>query len=336
MRLVLEQIGYGILAGVLAGVLAAGIVVVAAGRGLVDHSWLQVVPLAAAGLAFGIADPIGGSGFIAAFVGGFVFGALRRRRGEVANLIEEVGEVFGAVTFIVFGAVLLGPVLGMVTWSVALYVVLSLTIVRMLPVAAAMIGTGARRPTVAFLGWFGPRGLASIVFAVLVIEEGGLPHDDLILLTTYVAIGLSVLAHGVTAAPWPTATPPGSSRIRGTRCRASRAPRWRTFAGDAPASTQASVAKSERQQGDDRETDAGGGEQAGESIGKLRPTPGCERSVHRPPADIAEPDECETEQRETDPEYDIWPVRAARQPRYEFPHADADGECGEAASPPRR
>jgi sodium/hydrogen antiporter len=202
IRLVLEQIGYGILAGVLAGVLAAGIVVIAGGRGFVDHSWLQVVPLAAAGLAFGIADPIGGSGFIAAFVGGFVFGALRRRSGgEVANLIEEVGEVFGAVTFIVFGAVLLGPVLGAVTWSVALYVVLSLTIIRMLPVAVAMIGTGARRPTVAFLGWFGPRGLASIVFAVLVIEEGGLPHDDLILLTIYVAIGLSVLAHGLTAAP---------------------------------------------------------------------------------------------------------------------------------------
>jgi sodium/hydrogen antiporter len=201
-RLVLEQIGYGILAGVLAGILAAGIVLVAAGRGFVDHSWLQVVPLASAGLAFGIADPIGGSGFIAAFVGGFVFGALRRRSGgEVANLIEEVGEVFGAVTFIVFGAVLLGPVLGAVTWSVALYVVLSLTIIRMLPVAVAMIGTGARRPTVAFLGWFGPRGLASIVFAVLVIEEGGLPHDDLILLTIYVAIGLSVLAHGLTAAP---------------------------------------------------------------------------------------------------------------------------------------
>jgi NhaP-type Na+/H+ or K+/H+ antiporter len=202
VRLALEQIGYGILAGVLAGVVAACIVVIAGRRGLVGHSWLQVVPLAAAGLAFGIADPIGGSGFIAAFVGGFVFGALRRRiGGEVAHLIEEVGEVLTAVTFVVFGAVLLGPVLGDVTWSIALYVVLSLTIVRILPVALAMIGTGARRPTVAFLGWFGPRGLASIVFAVLVIEEGGLPHDDLILVTTYVAIGLSVLAHGLTAAP---------------------------------------------------------------------------------------------------------------------------------------
>jgi len=202
VRLVLEQIGYGVLAGMLAGFAAALVVGVAGRRGYVGGSWLQVVPLAGAGLAFGIADPIGGSGFIAAFVGGFVFGALRRGSGgEVGHLIEEVGEVFNAVTFIVFGAVLLGPVLGEVTWSVALYAVLSLTVVRMLPVAIALIGTGARKQTVAFLGWFGPRGLASIVFAVLVVEEGGLPHDDLILVTTYLAIGLSVFAHGLTAAP---------------------------------------------------------------------------------------------------------------------------------------
>ena len=105
------------------------------------------------------------------------------------------------MTFIVFGAVLLGPVLGDVTWSVALYAVLSLTVVRLIPVAISLIGTDARKPSVAFLGWFGPRGLASIVFAVLVLEEGGLPHDGLILTTTYLTIGLSVLAHGLTAAP---------------------------------------------------------------------------------------------------------------------------------------
>jgi NhaP-type Na+/H+ or K+/H+ antiporter len=233
IRLVFEQIGYGILAGVLAGIVAACVVVVAGRHGHLGGAWLQVVPLAGAGFAFGIADPIGGSGFIAAFVGGFVFGAIRRRSGgEVAHLIEELGEVLNAVTFIVFGAVLLGPVLGDVTWSVALYAVLSLTVVRLLPVAISMIGTGARRPTLAFLGWFGPRGLASIVFAILVLEEGGLPHDDLILVTTYVAIGLSVVAHGLTAAPlanryaaWyeshPRAALPGleSSEVRDVRWR---------------------------------------------------------------------------------------------------------------------
>ena len=237
VRLVLEQIGYGILAGVVAGLAAAFVVVVAGRHDLVGQSWLQVVPLAAAGLAFGIADPIGGSGFIAAFVGGFVFGALRRRiGGEVEHLTEELGEVLSAVTFIVFGAVLLGPALGDVTWPIALYVVLSLTIVRMLPVAAALIGTGARRPTVAFLGWFGPRGLASIVFAVLVIEEGGLPHDHLILVTIYAAIGLSVLAHGLTAAPladryaaWFESHPrEGLPSIEGTEVQAVR---WRYGVG---------------------------------------------------------------------------------------------------------
>jgi NhaP-type Na+/H+ or K+/H+ antiporter len=64
-----------------------------------------------------------------------------------------------------------------------------------------MLGTGARRPTIAFLGWFGPRGLASIVFAAIVVEEADLPHTTTILLTTYATVALSVLAHGVTAAP---------------------------------------------------------------------------------------------------------------------------------------
>jgi NhaP-type Na+/H+ or K+/H+ antiporter len=168
----------------------------------VESTWLQVVPLAGAALAFGIADPIGGSGFIAAFVGGAVFGGLRNRRGgEVGYLLDEVGGLFNAVTFIVFGAVLLGPALGNLSWPIAAYAVLSLTVVRIVPVAVAMLGTHARRQTVGFLGWFGPRGLASIVFAVLLEESGGLPHEQTLLTTIFATIGLSVLLHGLTAAP---------------------------------------------------------------------------------------------------------------------------------------
>ncbi len=201
-QLVVEKIGYGILGGAVAGAAAAFVVVFAGGRRLVDESWLQIVPLSGALLAFGLAEAIGGSGFIAAFVGGGVFGGLRRGRGDdVSYLLEQVGAILGATTFVVFGAVLLGPSIGDLSWQIALYAVLSLTVVRMLPVAVAMLGTGARRPTVAFLGWFGPRGAASIVFALLVVEEGGLPHDDVLLATVFVTVGLSVLAHGVTAAP---------------------------------------------------------------------------------------------------------------------------------------
>jgi len=202
VELVLEKIGYGILGGVVAGAAAAAVVVYAGGRRFVDATWLQVVPLAGALLAFGLAEAIGGSGFIAAFVGGMVFGGLRRHRGgDVSYLMEQTGAVLAAVTFVVFGAILLGPAIRDTTWAIAIYAVLSLTLVRMVPVGIAMLGTSARRPTVAFLGWFGPRGAASIVFALLLLEDDPLPHEDVLLTTVFVTVGLSVLAHGVSAAP---------------------------------------------------------------------------------------------------------------------------------------
>jgi NhaP-type Na+/H+ or K+/H+ antiporter len=202
ISIVAEQIGYGLLGGVAAGLAAAGVVAVAYRRGLVTESWLQVIPVAGAGLAYGIAAALGGSGFIAAFVAGAVFGALVSGESEQASrLSEELGGLLGGVTLLIFGAVLLGPTLEHLTWRIVLYAVLSLTLIRMLPVAVAMIGTGARRQTIGFLGWFGPRGLASIVFAVIVVEEAHLPGAPTILATTYVTIGLSVIAHGISAAP---------------------------------------------------------------------------------------------------------------------------------------
>ncbi len=202
VRLVGEEIGYGIGAGVLAGAVAAGVVVQGTGRTLIEPAWLQVVPAAGAVLAYGVATPLGGSGFIAAFSAGIVFSALRRHAGgEVTYLTDELGGLLNGVTLVVFGAVLLSPTLRHLDWRIAVYAVASITVVRMLPVAVAMLGTGARRRTVAFLGWFGPRGLASIVFALLVVDEANLPHTETIVLTTYATVGLSVLAHGVTAAP---------------------------------------------------------------------------------------------------------------------------------------
>jgi NhaP-type Na+/H+ or K+/H+ antiporter len=97
--------------------------------------------------------------------------------------------------------VLLGPALKHVTLDIAVYAVLSLTLIRMLPVAVSMIGSGARWQTIGFLGWFGPRGLASIVFAVIVVQEAHLTGAQTILLTAYLTIGVSVFAHGITAAP---------------------------------------------------------------------------------------------------------------------------------------
>jgi NhaP-type Na+/H+ or K+/H+ antiporter len=202
LEIVFEEIGYGLLGGVAAGVAAAAIVVFGRRRNLIADSWLPIVPVAAAALAYGVAAPLDGSGFIAAFVAGMCFGALLRREPEPMEAFpEEIGQLLSGVTFVAFGAVLLGPALGHLTWQIGAYALLSLTVVRMLPVAISLIRSGARRQTVAFMGWFGPRGLASIVFAVIVLEESKLPHLNTLLLTTYATVGLSVLLHGLTAAP---------------------------------------------------------------------------------------------------------------------------------------
>lgn len=200
--LLLEEIGFGVIGGVAAGLLIAAIFTHAGRRDLIAGPWRQVIPAAGAALAYGVASALGGSGFIAAFVGGMVFrGALGRDPDQENRLTEELGSVLSGVTLLLFGAILLGPALGELSWSLVIYAVLSLTIVRMVPVAVAMWGSRARPQTLGFLGWFGPRGLASIVFALIVIEESQLPEENTILLAIYLTVGLSVFAHGLSAAP---------------------------------------------------------------------------------------------------------------------------------------
>jgi NhaP-type Na+/H+ or K+/H+ antiporter len=202
LTLLAEEIGYGVLGGAIGALAAAAVVIFAGRRKLITPAWMPVVPLAGAGLAYGVAAPLHGSGFIAAFVAGAAFRALiREDPAEMNVLAEDLGNVLSAVTFLLFGAILLGPALGDVTWEVVLYALLSLTLVRMLPVAVAMVGARARLPTIGFLGWFGPRGLASIVFAVIVVEESNLPEQNTLLLAVYLTVGLSVFLHGATAAP---------------------------------------------------------------------------------------------------------------------------------------
>ena len=130
-----------------------------------------------------------------------IYGLLTRKdAAKTVGFTEEAGALLDAVTFLVFGAVLLGPTLEDLSWQVVAYAALSLTIVRMVPVAISLWGTHARAPTVAFMGWFGPRGLASIVFAV-VVEDTHQAHSATILTATYLTVGLSVLFHGASAAP---------------------------------------------------------------------------------------------------------------------------------------
>ena len=113
---------------------------------------------------------------------------------------EDVGGVLAAVTWIGFGAVGVTTLLPHVTWQVLLYAGLSLTVIRMVPVAIALLGTGVRLPTVAFLGWFGPRGLASLVFALIALDSG-LPDAQTVITTVMMTVLLSIFLHGLSSVP---------------------------------------------------------------------------------------------------------------------------------------
>jgi NhaP-type Na+/H+ or K+/H+ antiporter len=202
LRVVLEEIGFGVIGGVAAGALGAWILRRFGGRSWMEGTWRQINTVATPLLAYTVAAALGGSGFIAAFVAGIMFRIVATDHAkEATSLAEQSGELLNAVTFLLFGAVLLGPALGELDWRIAAYALGSLTVVRMLPVALAMTGAGMRRVTVGFLGWFGPRGLASIVFVLILLEETALPERPLMLTVVTWTVALSVYAHGLTARP---------------------------------------------------------------------------------------------------------------------------------------
>ena len=204
LRVVMEEIGYGVVAGVAAGCLGGLVLRWFRRREWMAAPWQQINGVATPLLGYTMAVALGGSGFIAAFVAGIAFGFVAHHAAEPSTAFaEQSGELLNAVTFLMFGAVLLGPALADLDGRVAAYAVLSLTVMRMLPVAIATLGMRMRLVTVGFLGWFGPRGLASIVFVLLLAEESGLPEAPLMLTVVTITVALSVVAHGVTA--WPGA-----------------------------------------------------------------------------------------------------------------------------------
>jgi len=196
-----QQIGWGLAAGLATSIIGGLLARWADTRGWMEGPWRQTLTLATAVLAYASAVALGGSGFIAAFVGGAAF---RRAAGEggqrILQFTEDAGDLLAAVVWIGFGALAVGKVLSLLTWQTVLYAVLSLTVVRVVPVAVAMVRSGARRPTVAFMGWFGPRGLASVVFALIALDDR-VPDAAVLFTVATCTVAFSVVAHGLTSAP---------------------------------------------------------------------------------------------------------------------------------------
>ena len=202
IRFALEQVGLGVLVGVGVGLAGGWLVSWASERGWMTGSFQRIALLVLAIIAWALADQIGGNGFIAAFVGGLVVGPTVERVGEqVIRFTEAEGQLLNLSVFFVFGVLVIGLIQPL-SWEIALYALLSLTVIRMLPVALSLIGTHLRGVSILFMGWFGPRGLASIVLGLIVVAEAPtLAGREQVELVVALTVLLSVLLHGLTAAP---------------------------------------------------------------------------------------------------------------------------------------
>lgn len=197
-----KQILLGPLAGIAVGFAGAQLLDISAKKGWTTGAYEGVAILGLAFLAYSAAELIGGNGFIAAFVSGLVFGNTARGRcGFIFEFAEAEGNFLVLLTFLIFGAAILPSAFGAFEWSMVVYAVLSLTVIRMIPIAIALVGSGLSAVSVAFLGWFGPRGLASILFALFVLEEVPMSAGEDIAVTTILTVALSIVLHGLTAAP---------------------------------------------------------------------------------------------------------------------------------------
>ena len=206
LTFMLEQIGFGVLAGVILGLAAGALMRYAIDRDWATTQWLRIAPLAAALLAYAGAEWINGNGFIGVWAGGLMYGyVLHASAPHVEAFGERLGTALTAISFFLFGAAILAPAFSDLTWQLVVYGLLSLALIRPLAVGLSMWRSKAPWQTSMFLGWFGPRGIASIIVAAIVVKDAGLEKNSLVVLVTAVTVGLSVYLHGLSAEPGATA-----------------------------------------------------------------------------------------------------------------------------------
>jgi NhaP-type Na+/H+ or K+/H+ antiporter len=210
------ELGLGVLIGVVVGGAGGLLVKVAGERGWVAGSFAGSAVLALAVCAYACAIALHGNGFIAAFVGGLAFGAVGGQRDKaLLPFVEETSALLSLLVWLAFGALAVAPAFSDLTWQAVVYAVLSLTVIRMVPVAVALAGARLGRTATIFIGWFGPRGLASVVFALIALEDLGEQAARPAITVLAITVLLSVLAHGATADPLARRYGPEMARTAG-------------------------------------------------------------------------------------------------------------------------
>lgn len=198
-----SQIVLGPAAGILIGYAGGWLVALADDRGWMSE-WAEGIAAMAIALgAFMLAEAVDGNGFLAAFAGGLAFGkGLGRRCRFLYEFQQTEAHMLVLITFTLVGAMLLPAAMQHFTLPCLLFAIFALTIMRMLPIALSLVGLKLDLHTVAFIGWFGPRGLASVLFLLIVMQTTDLARESEILAAVALTVTLSIILHGVTAAPW--------------------------------------------------------------------------------------------------------------------------------------
>ncbi len=196
-----KEIGIGLAAGIVVMFLGSKLLVFSESRKWIGEGWKPTIVIALAFTCFSLADIFGGSGFIACFTGGFIYGLINKK--YKSNLQKHAEGLGNALTFIIwflFGLIAMSTYVPQFTLQIFLYAALSLTFVRMIPVLISLIKRKLSLKEKVFIGWFGPRGLASIVFAIMLLDMQ-LPHEETVITTILCTVFLSVVLHGITANP---------------------------------------------------------------------------------------------------------------------------------------
>jgi NhaP-type Na+/H+ or K+/H+ antiporter len=201
VKLVAEELGIGLAVGLGLTFVGTRVLRWCNERGWVTEIWMQVTVVALAIACFALAQSLHGSGYIAAFSGGLVFGfTAKESTHKMVLTAEATGETLALMTWMLFGALVIGQAFPYFTWQMLVYALLSLTVIRMLPIFLSLHGTGETTDSKLFLSWFGPRGLASIVFAIIVVNEG-VASGKFLAMVVILTVFSSLVAHGLSANP---------------------------------------------------------------------------------------------------------------------------------------
>ncbi len=198
-----KQIGFGLLVGIAIGFTGGKFVSYCQDKGIASKTFTDLSAVVLAILSFALAESIHGNGYISAFIAGLTLGNTSKHICKgVYEFAETEGQLLTLLTFLFFGALIIVPTVQAITLETFIYALLSLTLIRIVPVAIGLIRDKLGFESIMFIGWFGPRGIATILYGILILNQAGIPHKEFIFNVAMLTVVLSVVLHGVSAMPW--------------------------------------------------------------------------------------------------------------------------------------